>query len=46
MSKWVGIEMSDHLSSLKPAKQKPKNHRAKALKRRRTASASRRRNRS
>lgn len=46
MSTWVGVEMSDHLSSLKAtSKRLKKDARAKAQKRRRTARASRNRNR-
>jgi hypothetical protein len=45
MSHWVGAQMSDHLSSLKPRKQKAKDWQAKAKKRRRASNASRAANR-
>lgn len=47
MGKWVGVEMSDHLSSFNPGKaRKPKGHTAKRRKARKVSDASRHRNRS
>jgi len=46
MSYMVGVEMSDHLSSLKrPSKTKKKDAKAKSSRRRRISNESRRRNR-
>jgi hypothetical protein len=45
MSHYVGVEMSDHLTSLKPRKQVKLGARAKVRKRRRASDVSRRRNR-
>ena len=46
MGKWVGVEMSDHLSSFNPGKApKPKDVKAKRRKARKVSDASRTRNR-
>lgn len=45
MSHWVGVEMSDHLSSMKPKPKKKKDYMPRLRARRRIAKASRQRNR-